>query len=325
MTMEDVRASEGSNGLVAASLFAGCGGSSIGYKLAGFRVGFACEWVPRIAEIYAANNPGTHLHVGDVRELTGADIVTACGRVPDVLDGSAPCQDWSMMGNRDFGERASLYHEFVRIVGELMPPAFAAENVSGIVMGDAKPRFAGILRDLRDLGYCVAVRTLDGRYLGVPQERRRVVVIGFRDCEEGTNPAVAFPSPGSLCRMRDALPELDALVVQERSRPTRRHIYLHERAWGAELPAPTITTRGPGPLSWHYVRAALSTGEVRKVQVDDLRRLSGFPRGFDTLGRAFSSAAVVFGNCVPPPMARSWASGIAAELSSPRCSACVRS
>jgi DNA (cytosine-5)-methyltransferase 1 len=308
--MEDVRAAEGSSGLVVASLFAGCGGSSLGYRLAGFRVAYANEWGPVPRRIYDLNKSvRTFVDDSDVREVTGADIATICGGVPDVLDGSPPCTSFSMQGNRDLDAGVELYNEFVRLVGELRPPAFVAENVTGILMSGAKPRFAALLAALRAHGYRIEFRVLDASMLGVAQKRKRVVVIGFREDTE-LDPVRAFPQPGPLHTIGDAIPDCVGLIVDESNSPTRRHLYLRDRVWPANKPLATITTRGPGPLSWHYVRVLLPNGSTHKVTPDDIRRLCGFPEGFDIGDAAFATAALVYGNAVPPPMAASWATGV---------------
>ena len=90
------------NGLTVASTFAGAGGSSTGWQIAGYRVAWACEFHPPAADSYAANHPGTILDRRDVRLVTGAEILDAAGPA-DVLDGSPPCQDFSMAGKRSRG------------------------------------------------------------------------------------------------------------------------------------------------------------------------------------------------------------------------------
>lgn len=92
-SMADVRAAESTNGLVVASLFAGAGGSSLGWRMAGYRVAFASEMDVHAVETYRANC-GAHVDARDVRQLRGADLLEACGLRPgelDVLDGSPPC------------------------------------------------------------------------------------------------------------------------------------------------------------------------------------------------------------------------------------------
>jgi DNA (cytosine-5)-methyltransferase 1 len=177
-------------------------------------------------------------------------------------------------------------------------------------MGDAKPRFAALLAELRGHGYRVAASYLDASRYDVPQKRERVVVIGFRD-DLGLDPAAAFPSPGPVCVMRDV--GISALVVEEIGRSLTRYGYLHDHIWDGAAPAPTITTRGPGPLSWSVVRVKTPSVQ-RKATPDDVRRLCGFPEGFDLGDAAFATAALVYGNAVPPGMSAAWATGVHDQL-----------
>jgi DNA (cytosine-5)-methyltransferase 1 len=207
------------NGLVVASTFAGAGGSSTGYRMAGFRVGWASEFEPHAGRTYARNHPGTILDRRDIRTVSAAEIVAALGQVPDVFDGSPPCQSFSMAGPRTNGwgkvldhsdgtrQRSDdLFAEYARILADLQPRAFVAENVAGLVAGAAKGQFKRIMASLTDCGYRVRARLLDAQWLGVPQRRKRVIIIGLR-ADLGIEPA--FPAPLSYrYSMLDACPWL---------------------------------------------------------------------------------------------------------------------
>jgi len=196
------------NGLTVASTFAGAGGSSTGWAIAGYRVVWANEFHPPAADSYARNHPDTILDRRDIRTVHGADIVAALdGRVPDVLDGSPPCQDFSMAGKRTRGwgearqhgdgtrQRSDdLFGEYIRLVGELRPRVFVAENVKGLVTGAAKGQFKRIMAGLAAQGYRVEARILDAQWLGVPQRRRRVIIIGVRT-DLDNDPAFPRPLP----------------------------------------------------------------------------------------------------------------------------------
>lgn len=230
------------NGLTVASLFAGCGGSSTGYRTAGYSVLWANEFVGIAADTYEANaSPWTEVDRRDVREVQAADVEAACaaswdrmraarGLDPapwpglDVLDGSPPCASFSTAGKRakkwgavsSYSERIwqrsdDLFFEFARVLGGLRPRAFVAENVSGLVKGVARGYFKEIHAALADAGYEVEARLLDAAWLGVPQHRRRVIFIGVRRdlAERGARPAFPTPLP-YLYSMRDALPELSS-------------------------------------------------------------------------------------------------------------------
>lgn len=123
------------------SLFAGCGGSSLGYQWAGYRCLAAVENDANAAETYRLNFPETPVLERDIRIVTGAELLNVAGLNVgqlDVLDGSPPCQSFSTAGKRRVNDpRADLFMEYVRLLREMQPRAFIAENVSGLVKGTA--------------------------------------------------------------------------------------------------------------------------------------------------------------------------------------------
>jgi DNA (cytosine-5)-methyltransferase 1 len=208
------------NGFTAASTFSGCGGSSLGYRMAGFRVAWASEFVPAAAETYRANaSAATILDTRDIREVTAADVLATLGMEPgelDLFDGSPPCASFSTAGSREkhwgqekaYSETAQrtddLFFEYVRLVDGIRPRVFVAENVSGLVKGTAKGYFKLILAAMRDCGYQVQARLLNAAWLGVPQARQRLIFIGVRD-DLGVQPVFPSPLPYQYT-VRDALP-----------------------------------------------------------------------------------------------------------------------
>ena len=94
------------NGYSAVSTFSGCGGSSLGYKMAGFRVLWASEFIPAAQDTYRANHPATILDTRDIRNVQASDILDAIGMKPgelDLFDGSPPCASFSTAGKREAG------------------------------------------------------------------------------------------------------------------------------------------------------------------------------------------------------------------------------
>jgi DNA (cytosine-5)-methyltransferase 1 len=207
------------NGFTAVSTFSGCGGSSLGYRMAGFRVAWANEFVDAARDTYRANAPATTLDGRDIRDVTGAEVLDAVGLSSgelDLLDGSPPCAAFSTAGKRqdgwgtvnsysDTAQRSDdLFFEYARLVGEIQPRVFVAENVSGLVKGSAKGYFKLILRALRAVGYRVEARLLNAAWLGVPQSRQRLFFIGVR---EDLNLPPVFPQPLPYrYTVREALP-----------------------------------------------------------------------------------------------------------------------
>jgi len=183
---------------VAIDLFAGAGGLSLGFEMAGFDVVAAVEYDPVHAATHLFNFPLAPVLCRDVRKVSGEDLKEAARAgwqrhhpgadaeewdgIVDVLIGGPSCQGFSAIGRRVVDDdRNELITEFVRLVEEVRPTAFVMENVPGILA----PQFDGILGDaldrLRAAGYALGDygRPLDATQFGVPQRRRRVVVVGI--------------------------------------------------------------------------------------------------------------------------------------------------
>ena len=139
------------------SLFAGCGGSSLGYKQAGFDIKLAVEWDTKAADVYKRNFDGTQMFVGDIADLTSEEALEITGLQPgelDVLDGSPPCQGFSTAGHRKFSDsRNRLFEEYVRMIDVFRPKMLVMENVSGLRKGKMKLMFAEMTIALKQAGY----------------------------------------------------------------------------------------------------------------------------------------------------------------------------
>ena len=207
------------NGFTAASTFSGCGGSSLGYKMAGFKVAWASEFIPAAQETYRANHPDTILDTRDIRTVQPEEVLAALKMQPgdlDLLDGSPPCASFSTAGKREAGwgkvkkysdgaqRTDDLFHEFIRLVRGIKPKVFVAENVSGLVKGTAKGYFLEILAAMKASGYRVTCRVLDAQWLGVPQQRQRTIFVGVRE-DLNLDPVHPKPLPYRYS-VRDALP-----------------------------------------------------------------------------------------------------------------------
>lgn len=168
------------------STFAGCGGSSLGYSMAGFRELLAVEWDDNAVDTFRLNFPDVPVYHGDIAGLSVDECIRLAGLSGpcelDVLDGSPPCQGFSTAGKRDMSDdRNQLFREFVRLLRGLRPRAFVMENVSGMVKGKMKLIFVEILRELKASGYKVSARLLNAMYFNVPQSRERMIFVGIRE------------------------------------------------------------------------------------------------------------------------------------------------
>ena len=166
------------------SLFGGCGGSSLGYSMAGYKEVLAVEWDAKACITFRANFPGVPVWDGDIHALTGPKAQALMGVAKgelDVLDGSPPCQGFSTAGKRVFDDgRNFLFREYVRLLRSLKPKTFVVENVSGLVKGKMRLIFTEILTDLKRCGYNVSARLMNAKWFGVPQSRSRIIFIGVR-------------------------------------------------------------------------------------------------------------------------------------------------
>lgn len=256
------------NGLNAVSTFSGCGGSSLGYKMAGYRVLWASEFIPAAQNTYRANHGNTILDTRDIREVSAQHILDAIGLQKgqlDLLDGSPPCASFSTAGKReatwgkvktysDTEQRVDdLFFEFIRILEGLQPKVFVAENVSGLVKGTAKGYFLLILSQMKQAGYKVKCKVLDAQWLGVPQARQRAIFVGVRNDldAEPTHPAPL----NYRYTVRDAMPWITALEGTGNG--------FGAQSLNAEKPSNTIGAGQQSP--WSSYEVAVNTTDYELI------------------------------------------------------------
>lgn len=298
------------------SLFAGCGGSSLGYSMAGYREFLAVEWNDNAVATLKLNFPDVPVYHGDIHKLSVEECLELTGLKPgelDLLDGSPPCQGFSTAGKRKMTDkRNQLYMEYVRLLRGLQPKVFVMENVSGLVKGKMKLIFADIMKELKASGYKVRCKLLNAMYFNVPQSRQRLIWIGVRgDVERKVGypeptgkPIVWGKSMGSLNQTRP--PELQdnrftrfwsrvpvggALDdVLGKGRNQNNMVKPDPR-----LPFPTVpksqTNRGAACMV-HYA-------ERRMISISELKRISAYPDDFVFSNDYFEQWAQI-GNSVPP-------------------------
>ena len=171
---------------VVVDLFAGAGGISLGFEQAGFDVAAAVEIDPVHAAVHAFNFPQTAVLARSVVGLTGAGIRHAAGlgeRQVDVVVGGAPCQGFSLIGQRILDDpRNRLVLEFVRIVTELDARYFVFENVKGLTLGKHRRFLEELVRAFQLAGYQVRTpwKVLNAADYGVPQSRERLILLGAK-------------------------------------------------------------------------------------------------------------------------------------------------
>jgi DNA (cytosine-5)-methyltransferase 1 len=167
-------------------LFAGAGGMSLGFEQAGFDVVAAVEIDPIHCATHEYNFPETATICASVIDLSGAEIRRRAklgNKEIDVVFGGAPCQGFSLMGKRVFDDpRNQLVFHYVRLVKELQPKYCVFENVKGLTLGQHVQFLEELIAALGQAGYEVLMpyKVLNAADYGVPQDRRRLFLIGTR-------------------------------------------------------------------------------------------------------------------------------------------------
>jgi len=195
---------------VGIDLFAGAGGLSLGFEQAGFDVAAAVEIDPIHCAVHEYNFPKSATICASVVNLTGEEIrlrAGLSGKDIDCVFGGAPCQGFSLIGKRVLDDpRNHLVFHYVRIVKELKPKYCVFENVKGLTIGKHKQFLAELIDALAQAGYDVLLpyKVLNAANFGVPQDRRRLFLIGTRKGEVMPD----YPSPTGVVTVKDAIEDL---------------------------------------------------------------------------------------------------------------------
>lgn len=321
------------------SLFAGCGGSSLGYSMAGYRELLAVEWNDNAIATFELNFPDVPIYHGDIHKLSVEECLELTGLKPgelDLLDGSPPCQGFSTAGKRKMTDkRNQLYMEFVRLLRELQPKVFVMENVSGLVKGKMKLIFADIMKELKASGYKVRCKLLNAMYFNVPQSRQRLIWIGVR---EDVEREVSYPQiEKRVLNVQKALVSCDKMSD---------HRLLSERVKKALLVSAPGYYPGGGKhgmgralkrtsgrmssglslswLSWIKPSFTLVKEEIadsgmihpdgeRYVHPVEMKRIAAFPDLFEFIGKRKERIERI-GNSVPPLFMRAIANHIRSTI-----------
>ena len=197
---------------IGVDLFAGAGGLSLGFEQAGFDVKAAVEIDPVHCAVHEYNFPETVVIPGSVADLTGDEIRRKAGLVGKQIDcvfGGAPCQGFSLIGQRVFDDpRNKLVLDFVRLVHELDSESFVFENVKGLTVGKHQAFLKELVKAFDQAGYECRLpwRVLNAGHFGTPQSRERFILMGVKK----GRPLPDYPSPTTNIAGRPKLyPELD--------------------------------------------------------------------------------------------------------------------
>ncbi|WP_169776673.1 DNA cytosine methyltransferase [Campylobacter mucosalis] len=285
------------------SLFSGCGGLDLGFKMAGFKIIWANDFDKEACVSYA-KNIGEHIVCKSIYDINESEIPKA-----DILIGGFPCLGFTIANgkNRDINSKYNtLYLEYARVLNAIKPKYFVVENVAGIVSGsNFKENFTNnILKAFEKCGYKLKYEILNASDYGVAQNRRRIIILGTR-LDLDNEPK--FPKPLNTPKktLKDAIGDLpddfDEKIANHTGNTHKVKIngYVGNRVLKWDAPAPTITGRG-----------SRSGGAVihphpnlkRRLSVRECARIQSFPDDFIFYGSNGACYAQI-GNAVPPLMA----------------------
>ena len=185
----------------AIALFCGAGGLSLGFRRAGFNVIYASDIDIDAVQSYREFFPDTTVEVGDIRKLDAKKL----SRDIDMLLGGPPCQGFSSAGQRFWDDpRNKLLAEYVRILAELRPKWFFMENVEGLLTAWDGQYICETVKALLSLGYNVTLEKIYAHAYGIPQRRKRVVLVGNRLGHIFKFPPHSHNISGSIFRKSEA-------------------------------------------------------------------------------------------------------------------------
>lgn len=320
------------------SLFSGCGGLDLGFKQAGFNTIWANEYDKSIWDTYEFNHPEIKLEKRDIRVIKYQEIPNCSGII-----GGPPCQSWSEAGaGRGINDsRGQLFYDYVRILKDKKPLFFLAENVSGILAEKHTPAFTNILNQFKDAGYKVTYKLLNAQNFDVPQDRKRVIIVGYR---EDIGYGFDFPKgSNSFFTLRDAIYDLSQLEPVEvngypfiKNKQVPNHEYLdssfssiymsRNRVRNWDEPSFTIQAGGRhAPIhpqaskmifiekdKWRFDPE--SPKAYRRLSVRECARIQTFPDTFILKYSNIANGYKMIGNAVPVNFARILASKIMEDV-----------
>ncbi len=325
------------------SFFAGAGGLDLGFEKAGFDVVWANEYDKEIWETYEKNHKNTVLDRRSIVDIPSSDVPDCDGII-----GGPPCQSWSEAGSKKgiADKRGQLFYEFMRILADKKPKFFLAENVSGMLLPAHKEALANIKQMFQDIGYTLSFQLLNVSDFGIPQDRKRVFFVGYRN---DLKINFQFPKPLTLDKkitlfqaigdLKDSvLPAKEGNLSNGIDCKVSNHEYMiggfssifmsrnRVRSW--EEVSFTIQAGGrhaplhPQAPKMKFIeqnlRAFVNGKEnlYRRLSVRECARIQTFPNGFNFYYTSVVAGYKMIGNAVPVRMAKILAQKIFDDINS---------
>lgn len=335
----------------AVDLFSGCGGLTQGLRSAGYNVVGAIEVDRPSAEVYSKNHPLSRVKVQDISKVSPSKFMKELGLKSgelDLLAGCPPCQGFSRLRTkngalRNLDKRNALVDQIVRFASTFRPKTLMLENVPKLADHTS---FKRVLSSLRKMGYKVRYTIADAADYGVPQRRKRLILLAAKEFEPTLVKATSrkktvkdaigkLPRPnsgrdrlhtsdmgGRSARVMEIIKNIPKNGGSRSSLPKHLQLTCHKRrkgfndvygrmAW--DEPSPTITGGCYNPSKGRFLHPA----EHRPITLREAAILQGFPRNyyFDA-SQSKQAVALMIGNALPPPLVAKHAKALLNRLQS---------
>lgn len=337
--------------LTAIGSFSGCGGSSLGYKRAGFDVRVAIEIDPIAAQTYESNHPETMLLRSDIRLIDGTTLLRHADVAQGELhlwEGSPPCSKFSISGKRAKGWNATtaadseiklrnvedLFLDWIRLLREMQPMTAVAENVPALAIGVARGKLHQFVETIRDSGYRIRVWVLPAERYGLPQKRHRLFIVCVRaDLDDSMlEMPTSTTSPQGYGAAIADLPTVHWHPPFSRELPSEHHAPFmrgqrieplweeteignaHPIGFNLKRPHPDHPSNTVTSFDGNIAANGLMHGlECRRFSVAELKRICGFPDDY-VLHGSYKDRVGRLGNAVPPILAQAVGQQVALVL-----------
>lgn len=313
------------------SLFSGCGGLDLGFKKAGFNITHANEFDKTIWDTYTVNHPETILLKNDIRDISAKNFPSEI----DGIIGGPPCQSWSEAGTLKGidDERGQLFYEYIRILNEIKPKFFLAENVSGMLAKRHSQAVKNIMNLFSICGYNVSLTLVNAKDYGVAQDRKRIFYIGFRNDIKGnyTIPKGSTHEDNKKITLKDIIWDLKDYAIPALSKNYHNSNAINNNEYFVGAFSPIFMSRNRVKDWKEQAYTVQASGRqcqlhpqapkmekiginkykfqqryeqlYRRMTVREIARIQGFPDSFQFIYKNIDNAYKMIGNAVPVNLA----------------------
>jgi DNA (cytosine-5)-methyltransferase 1 len=298
------------------SLFTGCGGLDLGFRSSGFNIVLINDSWDKAIETYQANHTELNYEIisGDIskKEISRRIITSAKKQKIDLVIGGPPCQEFSSAGGRNAnGKKANLTPQFAELVCQISPKWVVMENVNTLrSIGDQQ------LKKCKDIfqkaGYGITILILNAADFGVPQKRKRLILIGHLNGIDNEMLPFIEKQKKKEKTIREFMP--DILQGSTKTEFYYRHPRTYARRGIFSIDELSPTIRGvnrpiPKTYKTHKIDATKDVSKVRALTTEERARVQSFPKNFKIIGNKGEKETQI-GNAVPPLLAKAIANAI---------------